>query len=1070
MLQAVYKNRCPRCLGDITSLRLIKGEFCDKCMSEIVDVDDCEKMKHFEKFCLCLKRVKDFENFFSSKIGYKLNALQKSWTVRFFLGESFILNAPTGIGKTTFGLLSAAFVKNSYILFPTKLLVNEAVEQFNKWGIDVVAYRGKKEEKERIKKFKNGILITTTQFLYKNPDIFNDKRFSFVFIDDVDSVVKSAKRIDDILKLVGFDKEDIQKAYGHLRQKEYDEIAKIAQKKRGILILSSATAYPKTKRALLFKYLLGVEIGKPSLKLRGVEDLYDEECSWKRSLEWIERMGRGGLIYLPSDKTKKELQEYVEFLNKHGVKAYSYEEFALKKEEFKKGECFFVGFASYKNPLARGLDLPGVVRYTLFVGVPKIVFDLNENNFRVLYYLFLTIYPYLVRKNTADTEEILKVRNYLKFMKKELFAKTIDEKSSRKLEEICQFLKGIIKKYEREIKNSPEIAFDGKKIITADITGYIQASGRASRFYKGKLTRGISLVLVDSQKAFYSLRKKLKAVSQKDFKNVKEVDLEELLDEISKQNSANFTLKTRFVIVESPTKAKTIASFYGNPLRRIIDGVIVYEIITQEGLLVISASVGHDFDLCDERGVWGVVDKYIPVFDVLENKEHILTAQQICSFEVGEVCVATDPDREGEKIAFDLILNNKKYNRNVKRIEFHEITQTAFEKALTTPRNSDNNLVGAQFYRRIADRWVGYKISSYIQKIFQNPHLSAGRVQTPVLRWIVENTLKSKEKVWIVRILIDEMRVDFDFDEKNEALEFYDSLNNEIKIKKLEKREDSLIQKPFTTSEMLKEASVKLGFSPQVTMNLAQGLFESGLITYHRTDSHRVSDYGKSIAKAYIKENFGEEFVALRSFESKGAHEAIRPTTSQDAQEIIFYNEIDDKSLRLYDLIFRRFIASQMREVRVLKEKFKIVSQDVEIITKIIEDGFNLIYPLKTYDLEEGVKKIKKEIFTRPKYPPYSYGQIIDLMKKRGIGRPSTYAITVEKLLQRKYIVEKNGLLFATKLGENVINTLDKSEFYEFVTEEFSATLESIIDKIEEGEKDYKKEIIALYSLLFGKD
>jgi reverse gyrase len=177
--------------------------------------------------------------------------------------------------------------------------------------------------------------------------------------------------------------------------------------------------------------------------------------------------------------------------------------------------------------------------------------------------------------------------------------------------------------------------------------------------------------------------------------------------------------------------------------------------------------------------------------------------------------------------------------------------------------------------------------------------------------------------------------------------------------------------------------------------------------------------------------------------------------------------EITNEHLKLYDLIFRKFIASQMIEAVVLKEKFEIITKEEEFVTKIIKDGFNLIYPIKTFNITEGTKQISKTMFEKSKYPPYTYADIIEMMKEKGIGRPSTYAITIEKLLERKYVVEKNGYLFATKLGFKVIDVVYSSEYKEFVSEEFTAKLESIMDEIEEGKRDYKRELISLYSLLF---
>jgi len=1073
MLEAIYKNRCPRCGGDISSIRLNNGEFCDKCMEEAFDLNNCFNLKNYEKFCKADKKLQEFNFYFKSKTGNELSSIQKMWAKRFFLDNSFALLAPTGIGKTTFGLLLSAFVKNSYIIFPTKLLVLQAFERFKEWGVDVLAYTGKKSEKEKIFAGEYDILITTTQFLYKNKDKIN-KTFKLVFVDDVDSILKSGRKITDVLELVGFSEKELNLALYYIENKEYEKLENLSKKKKGNVIVSSATANPRSKRILLFRYLLGFEVTRPNLSLRNIEDLYDENYSWDLAVEYVRKFGRGGLLFLPGNETKETLYKFVEYINSKGIKAYTYEEFEKHLDEFIKGEAFFVGFSSYKNPLARGIDLPEAVRYTLFVGVPKMEFSLNEENYKSIYFITLSVFPYLMKNSLLTTKEAIEIQSYIEFMKKYVFLPVLHPKVEEKLKEISKKIKELISRFEEEIKNSPEISFDGEKIITADITGYIQASGRSSRFYKGHLTKGASLVLVDNQKAFYSLQKKLRWFSESEFKHIKEIDFQKLLNEIdqSRKSDKKIDLKTTFVVVESPTKAKTIGSFFGKPSRRIIDGVSVYEILLEERVLVISASIGHDFDLTHNEGVWGVVNKYVPVFEVLENKDKILNALNLESNEVEEILISTDPDREGEKIAFDLTLNNKPYNKNIKRAEFHEITKNAFLEAINNPRSLDLNLVSAQFLRRIADRWVGFKVSQYIQKLLKNAHLSAGRVQTPVLKWICERTELLKEKIYVVRIEFSDLKVDFEFEEKNKAEEFYKKLGEKIEIDKISETKETLFEKPFNTSELLKEAALKLKFSPQKTMNLAQELFEMGFITYHRTDSHRISPLGISIAKEYVLENFGEGYFKARSFEEKGAHEAIRTTSSMDSEDLRAFAltknlEISNEHLRLYDLIFRKFIASQMKECLVLKEKFKILIKEEEFITKILEDGFNLIYPIKVYDIKPGVYEISKTMFQKSKYPPYTYADVIELMKERGIGRPSTYAITIEKLLERKYVVEKNGYLFGTKLGFKVIKIVYSSEYKDFVTEEFTAKLEEIMDEIEEGRKDYKKELIWLFSLLF---
>ncbi len=337
-LPAIYKNQCPRCGGDITSGRLAKGEFCDRCMAELEGDTDCEKLGNYQPFCTADENTEAFNRFFREKVGGDLSPIQRMWAKRFFLGHSFAMLAPTGIGKTTFGLLLAGFVKNTYLLFPTRLLVFQALERLQQWGIDALAYTGKKREKEQIARGEYDILITTTQFLYKNRDLIQ-KDFRLVFVDDVDSILKSGRKITDVLSLVGFSDRDLERALRYIDRKEYEKLDRLARKKKGNLIVSSATANPRSRRILLFRYLLGFEVSKPNLRLRNIEDVYDQEFSWEKSVDWIRRLGRGGLLFLPGNETRETLAEYVTYLNRQGIRTYTYDEFREHSDAFRRGEC-----------------------------------------------------------------------------------------------------------------------------------------------------------------------------------------------------------------------------------------------------------------------------------------------------------------------------------------------------------------------------------------------------------------------------------------------------------------------------------------------------------------------------------------------------------------------------------------------------------------------------------------------------------------------------------------------------------------------------------------------------------
>ena len=1080
VLEAIYKNSCPNCGGDICSFRLAKGIFCKNCMEEGEERCAIPSLKNFAPFCETEKTAKEFFAFFESKVGSPPNPVQKMWAKRFFAGSSFAMLAPTGIGKTTFGMLLAAFLGSAYLIFPTKVLVKQAKERFEEWGfhdIRMCAYTGKSAEKEQIAKGDYDILITTSQFLYRNKHLIN-KRFKLVFTDDVDSVLKSARRINDLLSLLGFSEEDTKSAMAFAKAKNYEALEKLAQKKNGNLIVSSATANPRSSRVKLFMYLLHFEVSRPSLSLRNIADLYERSGNiFEETVRLLKVLGRGGLVFLPGNETKETLHSFIRYLNENGVNAASYEEFEEKKELFKKGQCVFVGFASYRNPLARGVDLPQFVRYAIFAGVPKVEFYPKSENYRTLYFVLLTLIPFLAKNKLITPQEVVKLQKYADFLKKWALAGATPESVKAKLDSIKEEVLQLVERFSDEIARSPEIAFDGEKIVVSDVTGYVQASGRTSRFYKRHLTKGVSILLVDSEKAFYSLKKKLRWFGGVEFEELDTNKLKKLMEEVDRSRSEGgiTNLKTSFVVVESPTKAKTISSFFGKPMLRIVNGTPVYEVLTENGVLLIAASVGHDYDLTQNEGKYGILKKYVPIFEVIQNKDAILKAFNLTAFETDEVIVATDPDREGEKISFDLTLANKAFNGSIYRAEFHEVSKRAFTEAVNHLREVDTNLVASQFVRRIADRWVGYEVSQFLQNALKKHTLSAGRVQTPVLKWIAERTAALSKKVWAVKVRFNGVEVEFTFNKKEDAEAF--SKEQAVTAKKKSETEKELFVTPFNTSAMLRESAEKYGFSPQKTMKIAQELFENGFITYHRTDSTRVSQNGINIAKEYISENFGSEYFVPRAFsKSAGAHECIRPVMPLDAEDIrtvalMRSTYLSGDHIKLYDLIFRRFIASQMKSVKVKETEFYIsgccAGKTEKFLTEIMQHGFDIVYPVKVTEVKEGTYPAEKMLLKKSAVPPLTCADLIEMMKTRGIGRPSTYAVTVQKLFERKYIKAKGRFIFATKLGFKVLSLIEKSRFAEYVSEEYTARLESEMDKVEAGEADYKEVLSALYTALF---
>ena len=1174
---AEFKRMCPNCGGIISDERLKLGIPCENCLKEEKTFSSKDELckaleknlKNFKKFCEITEFTKEFIKFFKEKTGFSPWSLQVSWARRVALKKSFTLIAPTGVGKTTWGLITASFLDGkSYILVPTRLLVLQTLEKLKEFTDKrIVAYTGKKKEKEKIQEGDFDILITTTNFLYKNFEII-PKPFDFVFVDDVDSLLKSAKNIDKVIRLLGFSEEDINLALRLLDLKRelhkqegtkkneilenIKEIEEALEKKRkkieNVLVVASATSQPKSNRVKLFRELLGFEVGKTAVALRNVEDvlIYTDKNFLEETLKVIKKFGKGVFVFISEDLGKDYIDKVVEFLNENGISCVSYEDFTVETQErFLKGEIqAAVGIASYKNPLARGVDLPQAVRYAVFLGVPKMEFSVKPSLAPSKLFGLLLVLRELIEDKTKVMSYLSYLKRYLT-LREELLANY--PKIKEKVSEIKEFLEGLLKdeKFLEKVRSSPDVSLKEKNgelfVVVGDATGYVQASGRASRMFAGGLTKGISLMFVDDIKALSSLKRRLsifledisfkvldydkgKELSEKlGFPLIEEKEILEVFKKVDEDRKrvkeilegrikleTKEMLKTALVVVESPNKARTIANFFGKPIKRKVLDLDVYEINTGDKLLLLTASKGHVFDLTTRDGIWGVKEEnnfYVPIYDTIKictackeqtvedicpkcgkkvdiDKLNVVRALRELSLEIDEVFIASDPDTEGEKIGWDVGVTITPYQDKVKRMEFHEITKWAFLEALRNPRTLNENLVKAQIVRRVADRWVGFSLSQHLWKVFNKKWLSAGRVQTPVLGWVIERYKESKEKIGLLEVETEVGSFRFTLED---IRKLKNTVIDKVKIKVLEKKTVSKNPSPpFNTGELLKESSKTLGLSADETMGIAQDLFESGFITYHRTDSTRVSTAGMAVAKEFISQKFGSEFIMLRTWGEGGAHECIRPTRPLDAENLKTLVMVSGSTLKLtknhfkvYDLIFRRFIASQMKPCEVLEVKLKVktLPQELEVLeeiaTNFVKDGWNLVLPLKIRKLKIDLLPSETYYFTPlkvekkkvPKAYPYTQGELVEKMREERIGRPSTYAKIIKTLLDRKYIVEKGKFLYPTKLGIEVYEYLS-NHFSDYTSTEFTRELEAIMDKVESGEEDYQKVIDGLKPIL----
>ena len=541
-------------------------------------------------------------------------------------------------------------------------------------------------------------------------------------------------------------------------------------------------------------------------------------------------------------------------------------------------------------------------------------------------------------------------------------------------------------------------------------------------------------------------------------------------------------MSKNLVIVESPAKAKTIEKFLGKD----------YKVLS---------SYGHIRDLKKKEFSIDVEKDFEPDYEIPEDKKALVKTLKSEAKEADTIWLASDEDREGEAIAWHLYEVLKLEPEHTKRIVFHEITKTAILKAIEQPRDIDLNLVNAQQARRILDRIVGFELSPVLWKKVK-PALSAGRVQSVAVRLIVEREREihafqseASYRVSAVFLVPDtdgkpvEMKAELAhrLKTKAEARKLLESCQSatfaieDITTRPIKKSPAA----PFTTSTLQQEAARKLGFTVAQTMMVAQRLYESGKITYMRTDSVNLSEYAINGSKEAITNMMGSKYMHPRHFSTKTkgaqeAHEAIRPTYMENAQI-----EGTAQEKKLYDLIWKRTIASQMADAELEKTTVTIsISNAAETFNASGEvvkfDGFlrvyresydddmeqedesNLLPPLKKGQALQYLNITATERFTQ--HPPrYTEASLVRKLEELGIGRPSTYAPTISTITDRQYVVKEGKYLRPTPLGE-VVTGLMKEKFPDIVDADFTAQMESRLDKVEAGEVAWKQVLGEFYS------
>ena len=543
-------------------------------------------------------------------------------------------------------------------------------------------------------------------------------------------------------------------------------------------------------------------------------------------------------------------------------------------------------------------------------------------------------------------------------------------------------------------------------------------------------------------------------------------------------------MSSRLIIVESPTKSKTLQGFLGKN----------YKVL---------ASYGHVRDL--PKGELGIdVEKdFEPKYVIPTKSRKILNALKKELKKTKSVILATDEDREGEAIAWHLAqaLGLDK-DKGYQRIVFHEITKEAIQEALKNPRDIDLNQVDAQQARRVLDRIVGYKLSPFLWKKIARG-LSAGRVQSVAVRLVVEREREIKkflaQEYWTVLATLQKMIEAGPQSFEAVLIKKDDKVLDKLEIKN-QKEAEKIIQglagaayqvlevekkevnknplPPFTTSTLQQEAWRRFKFPAKFTMSIAQRLYETGKITYHRTDSLNLSEMSLGIAKKFITKNYGSNYYQFRKFKTKAkgaqeAHEAIRPTYPEITPD---QAKLDERQYKLYDLIWRRFMASQMKEAIFLATTADIKAKECVFRANgqtLKFDGFLKVYPIKYEEIElpplekaEALKLVKldpQQHFTQP-LNRYTEATLIKALEKAGIGRPSTYAPIISTIQGRNYI-EKNEKKFfqPTEIGL-VVNDLLVEHFPEIVDINFTAHMEEDLDNVSRGERKWKQVLEDFYA------
>ncbi len=1176
----IIKDMCPNCGGPISEERLKAGLPCNKCLpSKYLPLlkkqglrkvlAQLGKTKRLVNVFLLEDELKDFEAFFFKLTKKQFWTIQKAWAKRMLEGDSYALIAPTGVGKTTLLQVYALYRSNngSNVLYivPTVELMKQVLASFRNYSLPVTV-QDSTALKPLLKEgglVKGRIDVLTHAFIYRNKDLFRNVKYDLVIVDDFDALLKSSSLIDLILNLLGVNEEAIKLArkvvslkselmfYKYAGNDEkVNEISETLYKTEmelatyldvdsmGQLLIASATGRAKGSRIKVLREILGFEVGSIMDYLRNIVEV-SEKLSEVDLSKLLKELEGGTLIFVSKDRGLAYARKLVNELRNEGIRvAAATSRKAL--DMLRSGDAdVLVGVATYYGILTRGIDEPLRIYNAIFVGIPKFEFPFDSIVTSPTGFLRSVIEA--AKRGyrlSEDCKDLLKILSRLSpgklkvlqaslkgYLEVEGFLSEVRDRILKEIPSIKKFVYDYVKEKGKLTTDSYIITLKGGKLIVSlpDVMTYIQASGRSSRLLKGNMTLGLSIILYEDEDLLKIFLKKLaRYVSTQEFIPLSKLDLKKVKMEQKASRSRETSgldverIKSVLIVVESPTKAKTIARMFGKPGRRYLSDYIAYETVIplkdKVYIATIAPTLGHLLDLTVNEGFHGTLKNgrgLKPIYTTIKrcmncgyqftddvdkcprcgssrirDSRKVVEALRKLAQENDEVIIATDPDDEGEKIAYDVYLLLRPYIDSFRRVEFHEVTRHAFLQALKSPRKLDLRRINAQIVRRVDDRLVGFELSNVLKTRLGKYWLGGGRVQSPVLEWIVERYreyLKSKGKLIVIK-LPNDMKITYFTHEEDKVKEVVKYLSENGIFLKLLKEEvkEQLPKPPYTTDSLLYDGMRYLKLTPGKLMRVAQDLFELGFITYHRTDSTHVSQIGIQIAKEYLVKNEEIEFFTPRSWGPEGTHECIRPT-----KPIASLDEVDELGFgmfqnltwyhkRLYDLIFRRFIASQMPPAKLRFYTYSVdlgeLKLQVSIPTEVLVPGHLRYSYLKVYADMKGkkslvVKNADVKVMNAAEVRLYTSSDAIKLMKKKGIGRPSTYAKAIENNLRHGYLIasKKRLYLIPTKLGIEVADLI-KENYPELADVKATRDLEVLLEHVRKGSMSRNTALVLLLS------